>query len=112
MSGLSDILEKCLREVQNPTKAAPPKPVKKLASGLPSRSLYFQEGSSDKEYHIRIVEVVRLLATPPLYHVEFQYGRRGNKLVSGTKTVHPTNFQDAQEIYSKVLQEKIGKGYQ
>lgn len=112
MSGLSDILDRCLREVQTPTKAAPPKPVKKLASGLPSRSLSFQEGSSDKVYHIRIVECPSLLGTPSLYHVEFQYGRRGNKLVSGTKTVHPTTFHDAQEIYSKVLQEKIAKGYQ
>ena len=68
-------------------------------------SLYFQQGSSDKEYHIQLEEV------DGGYVVNFQYGRRGSALKSGTKTVEPVSLPEAQKIYDKLLNSKVGKGY-
>lgn len=68
-------------------------------------SLYFCQGSSDKEYHIQLVE-----ATGG-YVVNFQYGRRGNALQSGTKTLVPVSLGVAERVYQKLLQEKTAKGY-
>ena len=68
-------------------------------------SLYFKDGSSDKEYHTQIVP------KGPLYTVEFQYGRRGGTLKSGTKTPQPVSLSEAQDIYDKLVQEKLNKGY-
>lgn len=67
--------------------------------------LFFSEGSSDKEYHLQIVEVTGG------YVVNFQYGRRGSTLKDGSKTANPVPLKDAQNIYDKVLGEKLGKGY-
>lgn len=63
-------------------------------------SLYFKEGSSDKEYHVQIEGGT----------VTFQYGRRGGPLTTGTKceNIDPAK---AQKIYEKLISEKIAKGY-
>jgi bifunctional non-homologous end joining protein LigD len=53
---------------------------------LQSASLHYREGNSDKEYHA---------AVEPRgegYIVTFAYGRRGNTLNTGTKTIHPVSL--------------------
>ena len=68
-------------------------------------SLYFAEGSSDKEYHAEIIEVAGGNV------VNFRYGRRGGALTAGTKTATPVDFKEAQRIYEKLVKEKTAKGY-
>lgn len=72
---------------------------------IASTRLYFQEGSSDKEYHAEIVEVAGGNI------VNFRYGRRGAALTAGTKTSAPVDFAQAQNIYDKLVKEKTAKGY-
>ncbi len=68
-------------------------------------SLYYAEGSSDKEYHAEIVEVSGGNV------VNFRYGRRGGSLTVGTKTSAPVDFAQAKKIYDKLVKEKTSKGY-
>ena len=70
-------------------------------------SLYFTQGSSDKEYHVQLREVPQ----GSLYTVDFQYGRRGGPLQTGTKTSEPLTFEKAKKVYDKLVAEKVGKGY-
>jgi bifunctional non-homologous end joining protein LigD len=72
---------------------------------IDSISLYFQEGGSDKEYHIQLVD------TGDGYIVNFQYGRRGSNLTSGTKTTTPVPLDKAQKVFASLKREKMGKGY-
>lgn len=106
MSTLSETLERCLRQIQKPTATA------KVTAYLPfmvrSESLYFKEGTSDKEYHIQITQVHPAVSE---YLVNFQYGRRGNTLKSGSKTEAPVTLGEAEAIYDLVVREKIAKGY-
>ena len=68
-------------------------------------SLYYAEGSSDKEYHAEIVEVEGGNV------VNFRYGRRGSSLTVGTKTSAPVDFEHAKKIFDKLVKEKTTKGY-
>ncbi len=68
-------------------------------------SLYFSEGSSDKEYHCQIE------AANDGFVVNFQYGRRGAALTSGSKTTSPVDFAAAKKIFDKLVKEKTSKGY-
>lgn len=68
-------------------------------------SLYFSEGSSDKEYHAQIV------ARGDGYIVEFAYGRRGSTLTTGTKTADPVPLEKAVKVFEKLIAEKKAKGY-
>jgi bifunctional non-homologous end joining protein LigD len=63
-------------------------------------SLYFKEGSSDKEYHVQLDGGT----------VMVQYGRRGNALTSITKCqdIDPVK---AMKIYRQLVNEKTAKGY-
>lgn len=70
-----------------------------------SASLYFREGSSDKVYH------AQLEPAGGGFVVNFQYGRRGSTLQSGTKTATPLPLDKAQKVYDKLVAEKKGKGY-
>jgi bifunctional non-homologous end joining protein LigD len=70
-----------------------------------SISLYFQEGTSDKEYH------AQLESHDDGWTVNFQYGRRGSALQAGSKTSQPLPYEEAKKIYDKVVREKISKGY-
>lgn len=72
---------------------------------IQATSLYFKEGSSDKEYHTQIQE------SGSGYVVNFQYGRRGGTLQTGTKTNSPVALKDAEKIYNKLVKEKTSKGY-
>jgi len=74
-------------------------------------SLFFCSGNSDKEYHAQL-EQSGALYVVALYVVNFQYGRRGSSLASGTKTSVPVPYVQAKKIYDKLVAEKIGKGYQ
>lgn len=69
------------------------------------KSLFFQDGGSDKEYHAQVV----LEETG--FSVNFQYGRRGAALQSGTKTPQPVSQVEAEKIFIKLCNEKIRKGY-
>jgi len=68
-------------------------------------SLYLKEGSSDKEYHIQLEK------SGDGFIVNFQYGRVGNALQSGTKTPTPENEEKAIKIFDKLEKEKRAKGY-
>ena len=69
-------------------------------------SLYFREGSSDKVYHAQIAPDGN-----DLYSVNFQYGRRGSTLQTGTKTAAPVALAQARKIFDKLVAEKKAKGY-
>lgn len=68
-------------------------------------SLYYKEGSSDKEYHV---------AMEPKgtgFVVNFQYGRRGSTLSTGTKTSTPVEHEQAVKTFDQLVKEKKAKGY-
>jgi bifunctional non-homologous end joining protein LigD len=69
-------------------------------------SLYFREGSANKEYHAAIQE------QGDGFIVRFSYGRRGSTLAHGTKTTTPVPLIEAHRIYHKLVASKIAKGYQ
>lgn len=69
------------------------------------KSLYFKDGSSDKEYHVQIVP------QGDRFVVNFQYGRRGSALQEGTKTPTSVLQAEAEKIFIKLCNEKIRKGY-
>lgn len=68
-------------------------------------SLYFSEGSSDKEYHTQVV------ASGEGFLVNFQYGRRGAALATGSKTTSPLPYEAAKKTFDKLVKEKTSKGY-
>ena len=70
-----------------------------------SIELFYREGSSDKVYKANITEDLTG------FTVNFAYGRRGNTLTTGTKTVKPVAYAQAKKIYDKLVDEKMGKGY-
>ena len=69
------------------------------------KSLFYNEGGSDKVYHIQVVPKENG------YVVNFQYGRRGAALQEGTKTATPVSKDEAEKIFIKLANEKIRKGY-
>ena len=79
---------------------------------LQQADLFFQSGTSDKVYHLQLNEssdpAGKLLNT---HSVTFQYGRRGSALNEGTKITGAT-FEVATKVFNKILNEKLGKGYQ
>lgn len=68
-------------------------------------SLYYRQGSSDKEYH------VRLEAQGDGFVVNIAYGRRGSTLSTGTKTSAPVSYDAALHIFERLVREKQAKGY-
>src|SRR5205814_10306774 len=67
--------------------------------------LYFQQGSSDKVYHLQLENV------QDQWSVQSQWGRRGSALQSDVK-VSGTSYEEAKRVYDRILREKTGKGYQ
>ena len=67
-------------------------------------SLYYQQGSSDKVYHLQ------LETAEGGWSVNAQWGRRGSSLQSDTKATGST-YEEAKHIFDRVLREKTGKGY-
>ena len=70
-----------------------------------SASLWFREGSSDKEYHAAIE------AHGDGYIVTFAYGRRGGTLNVGIKTESPVSLGEATRVFDKLVASKLAKGY-
>jgi predicted DNA-binding WGR domain protein len=68
-------------------------------------SLYYREGSSDKEYHVQLVPM------NGLFMVNFAFGRRGSTLNTGSKTPVPVDEARAKDIFAKLVREKKAKGY-
>lgn len=68
-------------------------------------TLYFKRGSSDKIYRASIEP------KDGKYSVNYEYGRRGSALTSGTKTPVAVNLGEARAIYEKLVKEKQAKGY-
>jgi bifunctional non-homologous end joining protein LigD len=68
-------------------------------------SLYYKDGSSDKEYHTQIE------AVDGGHIVNFQYGKRHTTLSTGCKTAKPVDLEEATKIYNKLIKEKKAKGY-
>ena len=68
-------------------------------------SLYYQEGVSNKEYHLQLEKF------GDGYVVNFQYGRVGSTLQTGNKTPKPVSLEAAEKIYNNLYKEKTGKGY-
>lgn len=73
-----------------------------------SISLYYRDGGSDKVYHVQL-EPATTDGTG--WIVNFQYGRRGQTLHTGTKTSQPIAFDKAKKTYDKLIKEKMAKGY-
>jgi bifunctional non-homologous end joining protein LigD len=72
---------------------------------LPSTTLYYREGNSDKVYQCEIK------AAGDRFVVNFCYGRRGSTLNTGTKTNVPVDYESAHRIFDKLIKEKKSKGY-
>src|SRR3990170_703458 len=76
------------------------------ATQTPSNvSLHYQDDRSDKVYHVQVEEV------KGGYVVNFQFGRRGSTLQTGSKTPSPVPLDEALKIRERLLREKMGKGY-
>jgi bifunctional non-homologous end joining protein LigD len=73
---------------------------------LKATELFFQEGTSDKLYHARILETA-----PGKHDVEVEWGRRGSSLNKGKKAVGVA-LEAAEKTFAKLVREKTGKGYQ
>lgn len=69
--------------------------------------LFFQEGTSDKVYQVKIEP-----SKNNLYVVNVAYGRRGYDLKEDTKTKEPVDKETALKIFKKVILEKKNKGYE
>jgi len=67
--------------------------------------LEYREGTSDKVYRAAIEK------TNSGFVVNFAYGRRGSTLNTGTKTTQPVPYDEAADIYEKLVRSKTAKGY-
>lgn len=70
-----------------------------------STYLYFTEGSSDKVYN------VHLRPSGDGWLVDFENGRRGKALRSGTKTKDPIPYEKALALFNKTVKGKVSGGY-
>lgn len=68
-------------------------------------TLYCRESGSDKVYALWLEE------KGGAWLVQFQFGRRGGTQQTGTKTPEPVTREKAEQVYGKILREKLGKGY-
>lgn len=72
---------------------------------IANAALFYCSGSSDKVYQAQVIK------NDEGCLVNFQYGRRGNALTSGTKTASPVDEATARKIFKKLVAEKMAKGY-
>ena len=70
-----------------------------------SVALFMTEGSSDKEYRAQLVQA------ESGWLVNFQNGRRGKPLRHGTKTAAALPYDQALEVYGKLVKSKKKGGY-
>ncbi len=67
--------------------------------------LHYRDNRSDKVYQVQLDSV------EGGFVVNFQFGRRGSSLQSGTKTPEPMSYEKAFKIYERLVAEKKGRGY-
>lgn len=72
---------------------------------MKTASLYFKEGSSDKVYHATVEP------KGDKFVVNFQYGRRGGSMTTGSKTSSPVGLDEAVKVWTKLVDSKLAKGY-
>lgn len=73
-----------------------------------SVQLAYQEGKSDKVYHVQLEQAPGKKG----WVVNFQFGRRGGTLKPGTKTDVPLAFHSAAlAIFNELVNSKMAKGY-
>jgi cellulose synthase operon protein C len=72
--------------------------------------LWFREGTSDKVYHVDLVDMESEDAARR-YLVNFRYGRRGLPLRDGTKTPAAVSLAEAERIFDSVVVSKTNGGY-
>lgn len=70
-----------------------------------SAILSYREGPSDKVYQAQIE------AQGDGFVVNFQFGRRGATLQTGSKTANPVPLANAEKLFNQVVMEKTRKGY-
>ena len=80
------------------------KPLQECVKETETIELYFQQGSSDKVYHLQLESVEEQ------WSVNAQWGRRGSALQSDTK-VSSVAYEEAKRVYDRIIREKTGKGY-
>jgi len=76
-----------------------------ITTQIPTTTLYYSEGSSDKVYQCAIEPAGERFV------VNFAYGRRGSTMNTGTKTNVPVDYDSAQRIFDKLVKGKRSKGY-
>ena len=69
-------------------------------------TLLFKRGRSEKIYEVDLCE-----NGPDRFVVNFRYGRRGGSLKSGTRTTLPVRRARADELFNKLVNDKIRAGY-
>jgi len=70
-----------------------------------SISLFYKDGGSDKEYQASLEEM------GAGWIVNYRYGRRGSANTAGTKTDGPLPYEEAWNVYCKLVKSKTDKGY-
>jgi predicted DNA-binding WGR domain protein len=73
---------------------------------IEQKRLHFQKGSSNKVYEVDLCEV-----GTDEYLVNFRYGRFDATLKEGTKTAFPVNLEKAEQLFDKLVNDKLKKGY-
>lgn len=67
------------------------------------------EENSERVYQIELQEIFG--NEKDRYLVNFCYGRKGTTLRESTKTQQPVNLQNAESIFSNIIQLKLKEGY-
>ena len=80
------------------------KPLQECVKETETIELYFQQGSSDKVYHLQLASIEEQ------WSVNAQWGRRGSALQSDAK-VSSVAYEEAKRVYDRIIREKTGKGY-
>ncbi len=73
---------------------------------IESKRLFLKNERSDKVYEAELSQV-----GDDKFVVNFRYGRRGSRMIEGTKTVFPVVYDEAKVIFDKLVDSKVSKGY-
>lgn len=77
-----------------------------ITPNLNTISLFYKEGSSDKEYHLDILGDEQTGFT-----VQYRHGKRGQTLHVGKKNKCPVDYKIARSIFDEIVTAKAAKGY-
>ncbi len=73
---------------------------------LDSISLYYKEGTHDKEYHLQIFG-----DEEHGFQLQYRYGKRGAKLTAKFKNPVPTDYQTVKALFDKEKNKQLKEGY-